>query len=94
MDPDVDINDPPCEMRDMCWSHNVNEPANEETYRICFECNHVFQTEDDLVNAHNAKVEEMRMDGPGGDFEWEVAYIPLAQRGSDIHCCPFCIHDF
>lgn len=65
-----------------CYSHNVDEPRDTNTYRVCFECNHVYQTEADLLAAHNRNKAEMG-DGPEQQLTPSLASF-----------CAECIHDF
>lgn len=68
---------------DHCAYHNDDEPATKETYRICAECFHAFQTAEDLQNAY---VDQM------------VAIDPAVSRAlphpNRILFCPLCTHDW
>lgn len=64
-----------------CHSHDVDEPWTDDYYRACYECGHVFPTEQALID-DNAAV-------------WARMGQPCPDRtGADIHCCPHCVHDF
>ncbi|MFJ4828452.1 hypothetical protein ACIP79_00700 [Streptomyces sp. NPDC088747] len=73
---------------DWCFSHGRVEPDDENTYRVCLECSHVFQTEADLIRDHNAELAEVRVRQPGAPV------LPDATSGEEIWTCPHCIHDF
>lgn len=64
-----------------CYSHDVDEEAGPDDFLTCFECNHIFRTEKDLVDAYNKEVAE------------EIG-VPEETNASEIYACPFCIHDF
>jgi len=64
-----------------CQIHHVIEISDENTYRECGECWHVFQTEEQLVNARNRVWEEM------GSSHRVV-------KGNEVYACPECAHDF
>lgn len=69
-----------------CYCHNIDEPADSNSYLICFECCHVFQTEKELIDAFNKNLIEY----------YDGLHIegPLASLGDEINFCPFCTHDF
>lgn len=75
---------------DWCWSHGRSEPVDDDTYRVCGECFHAFQTEADLIREHNAELAEMRKRHSGE----ANAEISDATSGAEIWTCPHCIHDF
>lgn len=67
-----------------CAIHNVDELG--VGFACCFECNHMFFTEDDLLDA---------------DFEMQQAYREFTHRepqrmkaGADVKQCPYCTHTF
>lgn len=67
-----------------CHSHGVDEPLiGTPPYRVCFECNHVYNTADELFGAY---ISEMR----------RVTGIPNPPVVAldDIYFCPHCAHDF
>lgn len=63
-----------------CHVHNVEEYENDDTYLICYECNHVYQTSDDLIAAFMPLSERYGDGAP--------------RQPKDIHSCPLCAHDF
>jgi hypothetical protein len=73
---------------DWCYSHGCVEPDDENTYRACLECSHVFQTEADLIREHNGLLADMRKRHPGDPAQPDVT------SGDQIWTCPHCIHDF
>lgn len=64
-----------------CSIHNVDEPRDDDTFQVCFECNHVYQTEQDLLDSHNADL---------------VLYgeEPRSELGFLRFFCGECVHDF
>ena len=65
---------------DWCFTHQRREPTTPTTYRVCGECWHVFETEQELVDAAN------RWDLPPGEQPFTAGEI--------IFACPECGHDF
>lgn len=70
---------------DYCYTCNRHEPVPPDYYRICIECFHVYATEQELIDAHNALALSMAE----GAHE-----TPTVSRGVDVFSCPKCIHDF
>ncbi len=66
-----------------CYSHNLDESGYGDRFKICFECNHVFRTEEELIEAYREAVEEFF---PGRSQE--------SIKLEDIFFCPHCHHDF
>lgn len=65
-----------------CYVCNKYESIPESgAYKVCFECNHVYITEDDLLVAHNNMLSEM-------DEE------RIEDLGDLQYCCGMCSHDF
>ena len=64
-----------------CFSHDVDEPRDADTYEVCFECNHVYQTEADLLAAHNRTLLANKE-------------RPRTELGSLAYFCAECLHDF
>ena len=54
----------------------------------CYECLHVWPTEDALISDHNALIAELAT-----VFDDDEP-IPLASTVDDIYSCPLCMHDF
>jgi hypothetical protein len=63
---------------------------NGETpcYQYCLECGHVYVTEQDLMDAYNAIIREMRKTSE------EPEHLQEKTSGKDIYFCQCCIHDF
>lgn len=77
-----------------CYYHNVDEyigVKRNSYYIVCFECNHVFQTEQELIDAVNKSLEEMAEQSVREG--WEPFEFTPVTKGDDIRACPFCIHD-
>lgn len=63
-----------------CYSHGIDEP-DEPCFLYCYECGHVFPTEQALIDDDNAV--------------WVGMGEPAPNRSPDeISCCPHCVHDF
>ena len=77
---------------DFCWSHYANEPITEDIYLVCFECKHAFQTEQELIDAHNAILHQPLSHSV--DPDWEGTVLPDVASGQEVFCCPHCVHDF
>ena len=71
-------------IEEFCYFHGW-EPDLPGDYRACLECAHIFRTEQELVDAHNAILEEMKKYGDVG---------PPATNAEEIWACPHCTHDF
>lgn len=69
-----------------CPSHNKYED-DLRSFKVCFECGHVFATELDLISAHNDVVEQINRNDPHPGAR-------QVQKAEDVFCCPFCVHDF
>jgi len=67
-----------------CYSHGIDESDNSghAAYHRCFECTHLFQTEQDLVDAYNEML-----------YRISPLLSPVV-IGKDINSCPYCAHDF
>jgi hypothetical protein len=75
---------------DFCWSCSRDEPIPEGgAYQICGECNHVYGTEQDLVDAHNQIITEMNQRMRPGQSKFG-----LWTTAEDIYFCHHCLHDF
>lgn len=66
---------------DFCLSHYVNEPNDGTVYTICYECNHLFRTEQDLINADR-------------EAQTQYGVHENSRPVGDITACPHCNHDF
>lgn len=72
---------PDCVKRgeDFCYIHHRHEQSVGPTYRVCFECGHVYYTEEELLD------EEWHANG--GDVERLTC-------ADGIYFCPLCLHDW
>lgn len=69
-----------------CWIHNASEVQTVNSYKVCGECWHVWQTEADF----RADVEVLyRYLGTDG-----TAFVLEVPPLDEIYSCPFCVHDF
>lgn len=64
-----------------CAIHDVEEPCGANTYRICFECGHVWETMEVMVKFY--RIEFFEVDPTIQDKE-----------GDEISFCPLCLHDW
>lgn len=65
------------EKQEFCWIHYQVESWKDEYYRWCFECSHVYKTEQELVDLYNeglAEVMERICDGMRENTEYR-AYV-------------------
>ena len=84
-----------------CCSHNVCEPTDENVYRVCLECGHVFRTESDFIEAQRGAILK-RLIYTAGDPEQIRAWGEQAKKALEgvridpeqVASCPFCSHDF
>lgn len=65
-----------------CAIHNVQEPATDSTYRVCFECGHVYETKQDLIDIEYETAQSY------GD------HIFPKTNAASILFCPLCLHDW
>jgi hypothetical protein len=70
-----------------CTFHDVDEPITEDTYRVCGECGHAFETDVRLIVETNKTNAAMEKAVPGAE-------LPRHVTADDINHCPFCYHDF
>lgn len=80
---------------DRCAVHGY-EPVPPDAFRICVECGHVYASEQELLDAHNAVLLQIqthsRLQWQRGD---EPPYVYHAAVSADqVHCCPLCTHDW
>lgn len=66
-----------------CYIHGRSELFAPTAYTMCFECQHVFATEADLLNAFNQKA---------ADVAWRAGKMPRPREtdGNKVPFCPFC----
>ena len=76
-----------------CWEHDVDEIQTPTSYKRCFECKHVYQTAQDLIDAYNQVVAEMNADG-ARRYGAEHEPRPPRTSAEDIYFCQHCMHDF
>lgn len=81
-----------------CWVHYRSEPIGDDTYRICFECGHVW-TRRSLVKAYRAisrtrRPRRLLSDKWWGDglLRWAWRYLTVTAK--KIHFCQECVHDW
>lgn len=77
---------PPEQANDMCWIHRVLEPFEEGDYRYCYECGHVYKTEQELLDEFNKECKEVCN-------SCDHKHVDKTS-GVDIFFCPLCLHDF
>lgn len=82
-----------------CWVHHRHEPPKGQPFRQCFECGHVYESAEELVEDYrNGYAESLSC--PPAPFGDEVertmppkAYHPLIAVET-IYFCPLCLHDW
>ena len=74
-----------------CWVHGVDEPHKGTAYRICFECNHVYRSEAELVKAYNEGQDEANEIAKRNGWPL-IRYRKKTAR--TIYFCPLCLHDW
>jgi hypothetical protein len=67
-----------------CFVHHTPEPIDDDTYRVCGECGHVY-TAEQLAAAHNDIIEEH---GLAPDHRVTLRNVDA------ITTCPHCAHGF
>lgn len=78
---------------DYCYTCKKHEPLTPDYFEACAECLHVFETEQDLVDAHNAMIRSMAVTHPGEKVNL-TERPPYVKLGDKIYSCPLCLHDF
>ncbi|MGN9782804.1 hypothetical protein ACTMTF_15330 [Nonomuraea sp. ZG12] len=88
---------------DYCWSCYKDEPfpTTGGVYIVCFECGHIYVTEQDLVDAYNLEIQEInrqsareRADGFEHLYSSGLPELPMKTSGDSIRFCQHCLHDF
>lgn len=86
-----------------CFSHHVDEPADDSTYMICGECGHVYQTAGELRREYRrARWAIHKVDRRAGIQHpafrplptWLVLVEIWTIRAKKIFSCQHCTHDF
>lgn len=70
-----------------CKFHDVDEPITPDTYRVCGECGHAFETDVRLIVETNKTNAALERACPGAE-------LPRHVTPDEIDSCPFCNHDF
>lgn len=73
-----------------CAIHDKAEPVTEHTYRVCFECGHVYERPADLVKEYERIVKQMNDDLKSQ----EKRLYPWTKPADEIYFCQLCLHDF
>lgn len=84
-----------------CWCHHTVEHIGPRTYRVCFECGHVW-TRWALWRAFQREMWKLfRSDIPADPFQptprWRAVWWTVRgwfRRPSDIAFCQECLHDW
>jgi hypothetical protein len=69
-----------------CSFHGIDATVTGSTFKVCFECGHVFQTGTEILTEANAFHVAMERAVPGAE-------LPRYTDPNDIDFCPFCTHD-
>ena len=81
---------------DYCYACGQYEDSLR-AFHVCFECNHVFKTEQDLIDGHNAILDDLNKEelcAWGEEKPIERTPLPHVTSAKEVHSCPLCIHDF
>lgn len=70
-----------------CFIHHEDEPVPQDCFLICYECQHVYRTPQDLVEQHNAAMDLIMEPGE----TWKPLTV---EQVGEIFSCPVCAHDF
>lgn len=65
----------------ICWVCDEFELFDGEPYTVCFECGHVFQDAQALIDEYNL-------------FPVEMGFETFDGPAHEIPFCPVCLHDF
>lgn len=89
-----------------CWFHG-DEPLTDDTFQVCFECGHVYETPAELVaewrrQSPRPTLREALHWPTADNAEWgfgPVEYVRawwrrLTVRADRIFFCQVCVHDF
>jgi hypothetical protein len=89
-----------------CWIHGVDEDGTG-AFRICLECNHVYATGQELVDAYNEGVRQVNASPvppfPPGTVALMAGFLPVVANPGPVPeitspdeawFCPLCVHDF
>lgn len=68
---------------DRCYGCGQVHDYSQSYYLVCYECGHVWRTEEELVADHTALLAEMK-----------APIHPDDHRAEKIYICPQCTHDF
>jgi hypothetical protein len=85
----VSVSDP-----DWCeWHHRI-EVESPDTFRVCGECGHVWNTAEELLDEFNREGERVERQLAemldGGRFTGDLGATDVA----DVLFCPLCLHDW
>lgn len=72
-----------------CAIHDTVEIGTENDYLVCFECGHVYKTEQELIDEDYVFRAELYAKYP----DTSITVSP-ATDADEITCCPLCFHDF
>lgn len=72
-----------------CYWHERWEYSPHWPYIVCFECGHVYPTEDSLIEAQREKVDYFK----SVDLV-HFGHVVYAQSADEITFCQHCLHDF
>jgi hypothetical protein len=78
-----------------CAIHDVDELITPETFRVCFECSHVWTIED-LLKDYNEGMRRAFADTAVvtiPEVEEKLRLLPI-EDPYKVYFCPLCLHDF
>ena len=76
-----------------CATHNVDEHIGSSYFVVCFECNHVYRTADELLDTFNAIGRQMYEECVANGWDCCLPFEDQVDPEA-IHFCPLCSHDF
>ena len=79
-----------------CHVHNLDEHIGVAYFIICFECNHVYKTADELLDTFNAIGRQSYQECVANEWRGWGDCLPFEDvvDPNAIHFCPLCQHDF
>lgn len=76
-----------------CFFHGFegewNETSEQRPFKFCFECGHIFWTEEQMLTEFNDDIKRMEL-----AYFTDGVSLPLAKSAEEIFFCCWCAHDF
>lgn len=80
--------------RHYCYGCAKSEIQYPHTFRVCFECKHVYETAKDLIDMYNKEGRRVHAKTFREEGGFEMGEWKDKTKVKDIHFCPVCLHDF